>query len=83
VDLLYRAGLTRRIHLDVGGGYVTFQDVRAKYGTAGINWEMRPNLSTFVSYAYKYQIGDGMQIGDLNSNFVAIGIRWHPRIQVF
>ena len=83
VDLLYHVGLSRRVRLDLGSGYVAFKDVRAKYATSGISWEMRPNLSTFVSYAYKYQIGDGIQVGDLNSNFVMVGIRWHPRIQAY
>ena len=82
LDALYHVGLLRRLRADLGLGYVSFKDIHAKYGTAGIDWELRPNLSTFVRYSYKYQAGDGDQIGNLTSGSVVVGLRWHPNIQV-
>jgi len=83
LDALYNVGLSRRIRADLGAGYVGFKDIHAKYGTVGLDWQMGPNLSTFVRYAYKYQAGDGNQIGNLTNGSVIFGLRWHPNVQSY
>lgn len=79
VDLIYRYPLTRKMRVEVGTGYLTFTNVRGLYNTVTVNWDVRPNMSWYASASYKDQHGDGNQIGSLTSNFIMIGLRWHPR----
>jgi hypothetical protein len=85
VDLQYRFPLTSRIQMRLGSGYTGYNDisthrVHGSYSDAELNWQMRTNVSWFVSYAYRHQIGDGNQISTLSRALVAIGIRWSPPI---
>ena len=83
VDLQYRFPLSPRIQLQLGSGYAGYNDlgnhtVQGSYSNAELNWQMRPNVSWFASYAYRHQIGDGNQIASLSRALVVVGIRWSP-----
>jgi hypothetical protein len=82
-DLFYHYTLSRKLYLDAGSGYAVFKLERAAsglYGTVGFDWQLRPTLSWFTTFGYTKQTGDGIQIATLASDFVAFGIRWHPRV---
>jgi hypothetical protein len=79
VDAIYRYPLSRRLHVDIGSGYAAVQDAGGLYTTFSADFEMQPTVSWFASYSFKNQRGDGDQIGTLISNFVMVGLRWHPR----
>jgi hypothetical protein len=82
-DLLYHHTLSRKLSVDAGSGYAVFKLARSAnglYGTVGFDWQLRPTLSWFTTFGYTKQTGDGIQIATLASDFVAFGIRWHPRV---
>lgn len=79
-DVTWRYLLSRKLQLANTAGYAAYSPVTGWYSSTNLEYAFRPNFSWFASYSYKNQTGDGFQIASIRSNFVVIGLRWHPRV---
>jgi len=80
----YRINLTSRWYWTAQGGYedsVTrgLSGLSAKYASTEVGFQLSPQVSCFLSYGYKTQVGGSPALLAGNINTVIGGIRWSAR----
>lgn len=81
-DVEFSTQLTRRLVPSLGGGL--FRDVnspqriRGTYGTMRLTYRLFGGLSWQMSYVYRNQVGDGVQVSNGIRQSVIAGFQWVP-----